>query len=121
MVLSVLVGLAGIFIARLLYISKTDLPAKITARLSGLHRLVFNKYFIDELYENLLVKPGYFLSEKVFFRVVDAGIIDGIVNGLGITVRIFGTVIRLVQTGVVRTYALFIVFGVLFLIYRMVG
>ena len=121
MVLSVLVGLAGIFIARLLYISKTDLPAKITARLSGLHRLVFNKYFIDELYETMLVKPGYFLSEKVFFRIVDAGIIDGIVNGLGITVRIFGTVIRLVQTGVVRTYALFIVFGVLFLIYRMVG
>jgi NADH-quinone oxidoreductase subunit L len=121
MVLSVLVGLTGIFIARMLYISKTDLPARITAKLSGLHRLVFNKYYIDELYENLFVKPGYFLSEKVFFRIVDAGIIDGIVNGLGISVRIFGTVIRLVQTGVVRTYALFIVFGILYLIYRMVG
>jgi NADH-quinone oxidoreductase subunit L len=121
MVLSVLIGLTGILVARALYLRKPDIPGKISQKLGALYRLVYGKYYIDELYEHTLVRPGYQISDKFFFRFFDAGIIEGIVNGLGTLVRVFGTVFRLVQTGVVRTYALFILIGILYLIYRMVG
>jgi NADH-quinone oxidoreductase subunit L len=121
MVLSVLIGLTGILIALLLYLRKPDVPGKISRKLGGLYRLVYGKYFIDEAYEHTLVRPGYQISDKFFFRFVDMGIIEGIVNGVGTLARVFGTVIRLVQTGVVRTYALFVLIGILYLIYRMVG
>lgn len=121
MVLSVLIGLTGILIARALYLSKPDVPGKISQKLGGLYRLVYGKYFVDEAYEHTFVRPGYQLSDKFFFKFFDSGIIEGIVNGLGTVVHVFGTVFRLVQTGVVRTYALFVLIGILYLIYRMVG
>jgi NADH-quinone oxidoreductase subunit L len=118
--LSVLVGLIGIFVAYTMYLKKPELPAAFTARVGGLYRLVYNKYFVDELYERTLTRPGYWISEKLFFKFVDTGIIEGIVNGLGITARLVGASVRLVQSGVVRTYALFFVIGFLYIIYRMV-
>ncbi|MFH1754775.1 MAG: NADH-quinone oxidoreductase subunit L [Candidatus Latescibacterota bacterium] len=121
MVLSVLVGITGILIAFVLYLRRPEVPGKITQKLGGLYRLVYGKYYIDELYERTIVRPGYQISDKLMFKVVDAGIIEGIVNGLGTMARVFGTVIRLVQTGVVRTYALFILVGIIYLIFRMVG
>jgi NADH-quinone oxidoreductase subunit L len=80
---------------------------------------LFNKYYVDEIYEYTLVRPGYALSDRVLFRVVDAGIIDGIVNGIGITARLIGAAARLLQTGVVRTYALFMLLGFLYMLYRL--
>ncbi|NIM20267.1 MAG: NADH-quinone oxidoreductase subunit L [Candidatus Latescibacteria bacterium] len=121
MVLSVLIGIAGILVAQAMYIRNPTLPESISRRARGLYNLVYGKYFVDEAYRETLVKPGYFLSEKVFFKVIDVWIIDGIVNGFGVMARGFGTVLRLLQTGVVRTYALFILLGILYLIYRMVG
>lgn len=121
MVLSVLVGLIGIGIAYQLYLRKPMVPARLTASLKGLYRLVYNKYFVDEAYETAVVKPGYRLSESFLFRVIDVWIIDGIVNAVGFTARLFGSTIRLFQTGVVRTYALFFLLGVLFLVYKLVS
>jgi NADH-quinone oxidoreductase subunit L len=120
MALSVAMGLAGILAASVLYLKKPGLPALVTAKLGGFYRLVYNKYFVDELYERLFVRPGYWISEKLFFKFVDMGIIEGIVNGLGITARLVGASVRLAQSGVVRTYALFFVIGFLYIIYRMV-
>ena len=102
MVLSVLVAAAGILLARLFYARRPELPALVSARLGGVYTLVANKYYIDELYERTIVRPGYALSDKLMFRVIDAGIIEGIVNGVGITARLFGAVTRLAQSGVVR-------------------
>jgi NADH-quinone oxidoreductase subunit L len=75
---------------------------------------------VDELYERSIVRPGYAISEKLMFRVIDAGIIDGIVNGLGIGARLVGAVTRLAQSGVVRTYALFMLIGFLYLVWELV-
>jgi NADH-quinone oxidoreductase subunit L len=80
---------------------------------------LFNKYYVDEIYEYTIVRPGYALSDKIFFRVVDSGIIEGIVNGLGLTARLVGAAVRLVQTGVVRTYAFFMLLGLLYVLYRL--
>jgi NADH-quinone oxidoreductase subunit L len=119
MVLSVLVALSGILMAQLFYVRKPGLPAAVTARLGGIYTLVLNKYYIDELYERAIVRPGYALSDKLLFRVIDAGLIDGIVNGVGITARLVGAVTRLVESGVVRTYAFFMLIGFLYLMFQL--
>jgi NADH-quinone oxidoreductase subunit L len=120
MVLSVLIGIAGIVTAYVLYVKNPGIPGRIAAKVKGFYTLVFNKYFVDEVYERTLVRPGYALSDRIFFRVVDMGIIEGIVNGLGITARLMGAAVRLLQTGVVRTYAFFVLLGFLYVLYRLV-
>ena len=120
MLLSVAVAATGILMARMFYITSPGLPAAVTARLGGIYTLVANKYYVDELYERTIVRPGYALADKLMFRVIDAGIIEGIVNGLGIAARLIGAVTRLAQSGVVRTYAFFMLLGFLYLVYHLV-
>ncbi len=120
MVVSVAVALAGILLARVLYIQFPGSAAAFTSRIHGFYNIVYNKYYVDEIYERAIVRPGYAISEKVLFRFIDAGIIEGIVNGVGIMARFFGSVLRLFQSGVVRTYALFMLLGFLYLVYRLV-
>jgi NADH-quinone oxidoreductase subunit L len=121
MALSVLAGLIGIFVAFRLYIKAPLIPARMTESAAGLHRLVYNKYFVDEAYEASLVRPGYQISKTLLFKVVDVWIIDGTVNAVGAVARLFGSTIRLLQTGLVRTYALFFLLGILYLVYKLVG
>ena len=121
MALSVAVGIAGILLARHLYLKNPALPGRIADKFSGLYRLVYNKYFVDEAYEASVVRPGYRLSNTVLFRVIDVAIIDGVVNGVGIFTRLIGSAVRLVQTGVVRTYALIFLLGIIYLIYKLAG
>jgi NADH-quinone oxidoreductase subunit L len=121
MVMSVLVGVIGIAVAYRLYLQRPMIPARMSEKAKGLYQLVYNKYFVDEAYEKTLVRPGYETSDKLLYRVVDVWIVDGIVNGVGVFARLFGSAIRLFQTGIVRTYALFFLLGVLFLIYKLLG
>ncbi len=121
MTLSVLAGVVGIAVAHRLYIKNPETPRRIAARVQGLYRLVYNKYFVDEAYKASIVRPGYKLSENFLFRVIDVWVIDGIVNGVGIFTRLFGSAIRLFQTGAVRTYALFFLLGLIFLIFKLAG
>jgi NADH-quinone oxidoreductase subunit L len=118
--LSVLVGVAGILLARRIYLQTPALHVRIGERLKGLYHLVYNKYFVDEAYEASIVRPGYKLSDDFLFGVIDVRIIDGLVNGVGIFARLFGSAVRLFQTGVVRTYALFFLFGLIYLVYKLV-
>lgn len=119
--LSVLAGLVGIAVAHRFYIAKPSVPDRVRERFEGLYRVVYNKYFVDEAMEKTLVNPGYELSNRFLFRVVDVWIIDGLVNVIGILARLSGSAIRLVQTGVVRTYALVFLLGMLFVIWRLLG
>jgi NADH-quinone oxidoreductase subunit L len=119
MVLSVVVAVAGILFARVLYIQMPGAAAAFTSRMGGFYTLVFNKYYVDEIYERAIVRPGYAIADRIMFRLIDAGIIDGIVNGLGVTARLVGATLRLLQSGLVRTYALFMLVGFLFLIFHL--
>ncbi|HEX5133726.1 MAG TPA: NADH-quinone oxidoreductase subunit L [Candidatus Krumholzibacteria bacterium] len=120
MVVSVVVALAGILFARVLYVQMPGAAAAFTSRMGGFYTLVFNKYYVDELYERAIVRPGYAIADKIMYRLIDAGIIEGVVNGLGITARLVGATLRLVQSGVVRTYAFFMLIGFLYLVYELV-
>ena len=77
----------------------------------GLYTLVYNKYFVDEIYDAAVVKPLVNGSRDVLWKGVDAGLIDGIVNGVGATARGVGGVLRLMQSGNIRSYATWVLFG----------
>jgi NADH-quinone oxidoreductase subunit L len=118
---SVLVAIAGIFFAHTMYVRSPAAAAGLARSLGPVYTLVANKFYVDELYEHAIVRPGYAIADKVMYRFVDSGIIDGIVNGLGISARLIGAGMRLMQSGVVRTYAFFMLVGFLYLVYTLVN
>lgn len=85
---------------------------------NALHKLLANKYYVDEVYNALIVQPIKNGSHYLLWRIVDNGIIDGIVNGVGAIIRFIGGTLRRLQTGLVQVYIVSMVFGiVLFLAY----
>jgi NADH-quinone oxidoreductase subunit L len=76
------------------------------------HTLLLNKYYVDEAYDNVLVRPLKAVSEEGLWRGVDVGVIVGAVNGAGAIVDAGAEVLRRLQSGSVRTYAGGLVAGV---------
>jgi NADH-quinone oxidoreductase subunit L len=112
--------LGSIALAYLMYVKNPSLPERFTQKVRLLHQLVFNKYYIDEVYDLLVVKPLDWMSETVLWKFIDVKIIDGLVNGTGSVVRVSGQALRVIQSGLVQNYALFFVFGALILLYYVV-
>jgi NADH-quinone oxidoreductase subunit L len=107
------VATAGLLLARFLYLSRPELPARIAASAAGLQRLLANKYWVDELYDALIVRPLVLASDRVFYRVIDAGLIDGLaVNGLGASVRgLASSGLKYLQTGLAQSYVFSMLVG----------
>ena len=110
--LSVLVALAGIGLATLFWLRKPERAVQVAARFPGVHKLLLGKYYVDELYNAVIVQPIKRLSTTTLWRGVDAGLVDGIVNGVGFMVRGWSAVLRRFQTGSVRAYAMSFFLGV---------
>lgn len=108
---SIGVGVLGILLAYYMYVVNTAVPEKITSTFSGLYHLVYNKYFVDEIYDATVVSPVVAGSRSVLWHGVDQGVIDGIVNGVGRESRGFGGVLKLLQSGNIRSYATWVVIG----------
>ena len=117
--ISVLFGLGGIALSYLMYVVNTSIPEKITSALGGIYTLVYNKYFVDEIYDATIVRPLIEGSESVLWKTADAGIIDGIVNGAGTESQAIGGVLRLLQSGNIRSYATWVVIGAVALVIAM--
>jgi NADH-quinone oxidoreductase subunit L len=66
---------------------------------------------VDEIYDAAVVKPVVNGSRTVLWRFADAGVIDGIVNGVGARAKGFGSVLRLMQSGNIRSYATWVLLG----------
>jgi NADH-quinone oxidoreductase subunit L len=115
MVVSVLVGLAGIGLAWLFYVRSPELPVRLGDGAKGLYRAMLHKWYVDELYDTIAVRPLVAFS-NFLWKVWDTLIIDGIVNGVGAVVAGTGAVLRLFQSGYVGTYAFFLVLGILVLL-----
>jgi NADH-quinone oxidoreductase subunit L len=113
--LSVGVAATGIVLAFRTYLQQPELATSLRARFAGLHRTLENKYWVDELYEAVAVRPIYEGSVRLW-RFWDEKIVDGTVNGVGYVVEGCSAVLRLFQTGYVGTYALFLTLGVLALL-----
>jgi NADH-quinone oxidoreductase subunit L len=80
---------------------------------TGLHKILYNKYYVDELYQATIVGPLVWLSRNVLWKVVDDGIIDGAVNGVGHAAAGVGDVVRHTQSGNTRSYAVWVLIGAL--------
>jgi len=88
------------------------LPAGESPEPEGFKKILFKKYYVDELYDSIVVQP-IIRASRFAWKVIDQGIVDGIVNGLGHLARAMGWIGSLFQTGTVNTYALFLAIGVL--------
>jgi NADH-quinone oxidoreductase subunit L len=106
---------AGLAVAYTLYIAKPALPDKITTALGALYRASLNKFYVDEIYDAVIVRPLVAVSDKVLYRGVDAGLIDGaLVNGTASTVRALAAGgLKYVHSGFTQLYFLTMVVGAL--------
>ncbi|MDP2866078.1 MAG: NADH-quinone oxidoreductase subunit L, partial [Elusimicrobiota bacterium] len=83
-----------------------------------IHDLVYHKFYVDEMYGFLVIKPLRFVSDKVLFQLVDAGLIDGvIVNGSANASYSAGKALAKVQNGRLDIYALIFAIGVALMLY----
>ncbi len=110
MVVTTSVALAGIAWAWLLYVRLPDLPGRIAAAARWIYDLLWNKYWIDQVYDTLFLAP-YQMACGFFWQTVDSAIIDGIVNGAGFGVEAAALSWRRLQTGNVQNYAVAMVVG----------
>jgi NADH-quinone oxidoreductase subunit L len=105
MALSSGVALAGIGIAAYFWLRNRGAAAAFARRLAPVYLVLSNKYYVDELYDAVIVQPIKRISTTGLWRGLDAGVIDGAVNGLGGGVWGSSSVLRRLQTGSVRAYA----------------
>jgi NADH-quinone oxidoreductase subunit L len=111
---AVLVGVAGIWYAWMRLKPERVLPKSEAVEEAGFERVLANKYYVDEAYDEVFVKPTVQISRNLLWRAIDAGVIDGLfVNGSSAAARAFGWIGSRLQTGAVGTYAWVLVVGVL--------
>jgi len=114
--ITVLLVLVSIYVAFLLYVRKPELSTKLRNSMPGLHKLIYNKYYVDEIYNAIIIRP--IINFSIFlWKVVDVAIIDGIVNGLAEMIQYFSSSWRTIQTGLVRNYALLFLCGVVVVVF----
>ncbi|HYL10941.1 MAG TPA: NADH-quinone oxidoreductase subunit L [Candidatus Acidoferrales bacterium] len=138
MLVSVAIAVAGILLARYLYLQRTELPGKLAASWPRLYRLVYRKYYVDEIYDAMFVNRAKDLGTTLgafdnaivdglgvngagwLTRVTsrlsiawDTWIVDGLVNFLARVINLLSYPVRMIQSGLVSGYALLIILGVL--------
>ncbi len=105
MLISVGAAFLGLFLAWTLYFRRPQLPARIAASLGGLYQAVAHKYYIDELYAILFVKPLVDGSTAILWHGVDQNVIDAAVNDSADAARHVSDNVRHMQSGNLRSYA----------------
>ena len=113
-------GLLGLSLGYLVYSRRTKVADTVRGLAGGWpYRVLLNKYYVDEAYDGAFIRPGYRLSKAVLWKTIDAGVIDGLlVNGAALVVAVTGSLLRLLQNGLVRFYAWSFTVGVaVFVVY----
>ncbi len=110
MAAATLLGLAGIGTAYYLYVMNPALPDRLAGQWQGLYRLSLNKWYVDEAYDRLFVRPTVALADRLW-RFVDVKTIDAAVNGVATRVGWLGLVLRFFQSGQTQHYALGMTLG----------
>jgi NADH-quinone oxidoreductase subunit L len=115
MIASILAAGIGILIAYRLYIARPERPQMLAEKFSGIYKLLWNKYYVDELYNTIFVQPVITLA-LFFWKISDVMIVDGLANGSARLIGWFSGRFRYVQSGLFRNYALLFVLGVVVLL-----
>ena len=116
MYISVAAGLGGIALAFLFYVVAPAIPDSLATGLRWLYTPIYNKFFVDEFYDATVVRPVVDGSRTLLWRGVDVGVIDGAVNGAGTRSRGIGGMLKLAQSGYIRSYAAWVLAGSLLLL-----
>ena len=109
--ISVLCGIGGIALAWFLYALKPEIPKNLAVSFKGVYTVLWNKYYIDELYDLIIVRPAMWVSNNVLIAVTDGKIIEGVVNGIPRAIGAFSARLRKIQTGYVQHYAISMAIG----------
>ena len=121
--IAVLAAAAGAGLAAVLYVRRPEIPDRIASAFSGVYRVVFNKYYVDEIYGALILRPLVWFSDRVLFRLIDVRLIDGAgVNGTASVVRgIADRGLKYLQTGLPQSYMFAMLIGGVVLISYLLG
>jgi NADH-quinone oxidoreductase subunit L len=114
-IISTAVALGGIFVAYLTYMRGSISARALSEKYQGAYQFLLNKWYLDELYDAVIVRPLKAFS-TFLWKIVDVGIIDGAVNGVAYGIGAVSQRLRHVQTGLVANYALAIALGMVILL-----
>jgi NADH-quinone oxidoreductase subunit L len=109
--ISVLAGLLGLGLAYLLYYRRPELPQRIATSLGSFYEAVKNKYYVDEIYAAVFIKPLIDGSNKVLWKGIDQGVIDNSINDAADGARNVSDAVRRMQSGNIRSYASWVALG----------
>lgn len=113
--LAVASAFATIFFAYMIYIKNKILPEANDAKITGVKKLIYNKYYVDEIYDTIIRKP---LDWKAtIMNYIDKHVIDVFVNGVGESVTGLGSIVRKAQTGHIGVYILSMVIGIILILF----
>jgi NADH-quinone oxidoreductase subunit L len=115
-IVAVVTALLGFAVAFWLYLRQPGKPEQLAKSMRGLYNTLLHKYYVDEIYAALIVKPLLWLSTNVLWQTVDARTIDGAVNGIAEGLTGIGDGVRHTQSGNTRSYAVWVVIGALVII-----
>jgi NADH-quinone oxidoreductase subunit L len=114
------IAIIGILLATSLYKKSSSKPDELAAKNKGLYSLLWNKYWVDEIYHAVIVRPTYTMSLEALWKIFDVKIIDGIVNGSARSIAVWAESIRKIQTGIAQNYALLMMIGIVGIIAWMI-
>ncbi|MEX2463828.1 MAG: NADH-quinone oxidoreductase subunit L [Balneolaceae bacterium] len=114
MILATIIAVFGVYVAFRMYGNDQQeaSDAALSSRFGALYQVWKDKYSLDELYEGAVVHPTVRFSDRVL-AVFDMKVLDGMVNATAGTVRLTGSLLRYIQTGITSNYALFMILGVI--------
>ncbi len=111
LIISVAMGVLGIALAYSMYIRRVPDPVVMARTLRPIYTLLYNKYYVDEVYFAFIINPLVGGSRYVLWKFMDVAIIDGVVNGIGRLCRLVGSGVRQFQTGYIPDYVWMILVG----------
>jgi NADH-quinone oxidoreductase subunit L len=110
------IAVGGLLVAAFIWLKRRDIADQMARSLAPIHKLLLNKYYVDEIYDATVVTPVQAVSREGLWRGVDVGVIDGAVNGVASIVDAASMVLRRLQTGSVRAYAGSLFIGVVLML-----
>ena len=118
-VASLMIAILGILLGYYLYGYRPQVSSHLAKIFKRSHYFASHKFFVDELYGKGVVTPILGIS-RFFWKIADYFFIDGIVNGIAKLIRTSGNIVAVIQTGRVQTYALFMIFGLIFMFFFLI-
>lgn len=115
-----IVGVVAIALAYLFYIKKTNLPAKLASAAPLLYKISYNKWYFDEIYDCIFVKPIKKIGE-FFWKIIDTKFVDGMPNSAAAFCRVMSGKVSKLQTGYLYNYALWMALGVVVILFFLIS